>query len=663
MTAEKKRVMIDWTAGVNPETEIRKEAAGEMNRNADDRRIIAACTSWEDVENLNLMLNRLIEATESRGFLPMCVAFDRSGVESRGEESIRELMAAFDISNLAGFLLFGEMIRTDVINRRIIQFAQERKLPVFMMEREYEGCINMAFSYGEGFEMVARHLVEEHGCRDIVMVAGIKGNSYSEERISLCRQILEENGSSLPSDKVIYGEYWDEPTYRALDSYFAAGGRVPEAFLCANDAMAIAVCIYLSERNIRVPEQVRVAGFDGILPGESHVPAITTARPDFSYMFGKMLDRMENWRAEDTGKTELWPIPFEFLQRESCGCVQGNAFLSTKKSGELKIDNLIYTRHIRAMGNFIRKTLSMNSLEMLSEQLSALFAGWPNPYYFAAVLDEKDRSLAHCVLHGRHGLFASGSTFCWRESPVIDEESVRSDPAIRILMAQLLQNEEETMGYLVSGMQAWSLREQERFEEEALFLSAALNAVIGNRRLEEANNAILRLAEHDYLTGLYNRRGFLRELERRLQLPEMQGKIMTLFAMDMDGLKPINDGYGHHEGDYAIQSLAKALEQVTGEKGICARYGGDEFAFAFLDTESMLPEREQIRKRIETEARRICGPKTYLISASLGATSCPVENHPSLDQILAEADRTLYADKSIRKGGGTALPKGDPGIN
>ena len=63
------------------------------------------------------------------------------------------------------------------------------------------------------------------------------------------------------------------------------------------------------------------------------------------------------------------------------------------------------------------------------------------------------------------------------------------------ILMQLLQNEEETMGYLISGMRIWNQREQDRFEEEALFLSAALNAVIGNRRLEEANNAILRLAE------------------------------------------------------------------------------------------------------------------------------------------------------------------------
>ena len=622
-----------------------------MDRSLDHRKIIAVCASWEDVENLNLILSHLIQTAESRAFLPLCVAFDRSGVEARGEESLREFMAAFELPNLAGFFLLGEMIRSDDINGHIIRLAHQKKLPVFMMEREYEGCVNMALNYGDGFEKVARHLVEEHGCTDIVMVAGIEGNSFSDERIAICRQILAERGKTLPPEKVIYGGYWDEPTYKALDRYFSSGGKLPQAFLCANDAMAIAVSIYLSERNIHVPEQVKVIGFDGILPGESHVPAITTARPDFSYMFGKMLDRMEAWNPEETGGTERWPIPYEFIRRESCGCVRNNAFHSTKLSGELKIDNLLYTRHIRAFGNFIRKTLSMNSLDKLSDRLSTLFSKWPNPYYFAAVLDENDRSMAKGILHGHHGVFASGTVFRWRDSPVPDMESLLRDPAVRILLVQLLQNEEETMGYLVSGLRAWSQREQDRFEEEALFLSAALNAVIGNKRLAEANNAILRMAEHDYLTGLYNRRGFFRELERRIHAEDARGKTLTLFAMDMDRLKFINDVYGHHEGDHAIQCLAQAIEQVLEGQAICARFGGDEFAFACLNEPSSLPSPEEIRERIETVARKICGKKEYLISASIGACACPINGPLSLDQMQAEADRALYADKRKRKSG------------
>lgn len=617
--------------------------------NAMERKTLAVCASWEDVENLNLMLSRLIEATEGRGILPVCVAFDRSGVESRGEQSLLEFMHAFDLPNLAGFLLFGEMIRSDAINQHIIDFARQKELPVFMMEREYEGCVNMAFAYRDGFEQVARHMIERHACEDVVMVAGIRGNSYSEERIDLCRRILAEHGKTLPPQKVIYGEYWDEPTYRALDAYFAAGGQLPQAFLCANDAMAIAVSIYLSERNVIVPDQVRVAGFDGILPAENHVPAITTARPDFAYMFGRMVERIHSWNPQDTGKTEVWQIPVQLIPRESCGCVQGDAFTRAKKSGELKIDNLLYTRHIRAMGNFIRKTLSMSSLEKLSAQLSTLFSGWPNPYYYAAVLDGKDRSLAHCVLHGRHGLFVPGTDVPWRQTPVTDEASVRNDPSIRILMVQLLQNEEETMGYLVSGMRDWNLREQERFEEEAIFLSAAFNAVLGNQRLRAANEAILRLAEHDVLTGLCNRRGFLRRLEQRLRAPELQGAVLTLFSLDMDRLKSINDVYGHSEGDFAIQCLAKALEQVTAPQGLCARYGGDEFAFAFLQKEPLSADAEEIRRRIEQKARDLCGPRGYEISASIGAASCPVADCDSLDRVLALADRALYADKSKRR--------------
>ena len=614
-----------------------------------ERKVIAVCASWEDVENLNLVLDYLIRATEGTDYLPMCFAFDRSSIESRGERSIQEFLSVFEIPNLVGFLLFGEMIRSDSINTHLIQFAQGKALPIFMLERQYEGCINLSLSYSEGFEQMVRHMVEYHGCRDVVMVAGIRGNPYSEERIRLCSSILEAHGGTLPPERIIYGDYWDEPTMRALDGYFAAGGTMPEAFICANDAMAIAVCIYLAERNVQVPAQVLVSGFDGILQGEHHEPSITTMRPDYLNMFKAMLGRIEAWRPEGNGYTEIMPIPFELIRGKSCGCEQANNYETIKKVGRLKMQNLTYTRHIRGMGIFIRKTLSMNSIEKLAECLPPLFSMWHEPYCFSAVLDEMDHDFARPILHGVHGSFTSDSALQWKGALVPDIEVLYSDPSVRIVLAQLLQNEEETLGYLVSGMNRWNLWEHGRFEEQVLFLSSALNAVIGNYRLEKANKAILEMAEHDYLTGLYNRRGFLRELERRLKCPEAQDLTLTLFAMDMDGLKGINDVYGHHEGDHAIWCLAQAIQEEIEGKGICARYGGDEFAFALLAEASFLPEIEAIRTRIEISAQRLCDSGEYRITASIGACSRPVRDLTSLGQLLVESDRALYADKIHHK--------------
>ena len=92
-----------------------------------------------------------------------------------------------------------------------------------------------------------------------------------------------------------------------------------------------------------------------------------------------------------------------------------------------------------------------------------------------------------------------------------DAGLIRNEEII-IIMAHLLQTPEETMGYMICGVRTWNLREEQRFEEHCIFMSSVLRAVLGNGRLRQANEAIRSMAEHDFLTGIFNRRGFLQEL-------------------------------------------------------------------------------------------------------------------------------------------------------
>lgn len=616
------------------------------------RRIIAVCAAWVDEENLNLFLSHLIPHARENGFLPLCITFDRNTVLARGEDGLRECRMLFELENLSGIILFGEMIHAEEINRYLINMGIEKQIPVFMMERTYEGCINIRYEFRSGFEQLVRHVVDEHGCRDVVMVAGFKGNPYSEERIEVCRAVLEEAGSALPEEKIIYGDFWDSATRRALKKYFAGGGKMPEAFVCANDAMALCVCNFLGTMGISVPDTVRVTGFDGILMGERHLPGITTGVPDFDSVLERLMDCVKHWNPENSGRTEMWPLSYEMKVRQSCGCHEvEDSHAIERILSDIQNENQDFSRNIKNMGAFVRSTLNTNSVDDLIRLIPEAVGPWPDSYYCICVLDESDRMMARTILHGENGQYTSGERFAWRGKPIPDFDRVIRNEEIVIVMAHLLQTMDETMGYIICGSRKWNLREEQRFEEHTIFMSSVLRAVLSNGRLRQANAAVQFMADHDFLTGLYNRRGFLQELNKRLENPAVREKNLVLFSVDLDGLKRINDAYGHAEGDAAIQSIGKALEQEAArmDNGLCARYGGDEFAMAGFFT-GLSENVEAVRERIENYARQYAGEKPYRISASIGGCiSRKAEFHPPLEQMLEEADRALYRDKTERR--------------
>ncbi|MBN2444823.1 MAG: GGDEF domain-containing protein, partial [Spirochaetales bacterium] len=102
-------------------------------------------------------------------------------------------------------------------------------------------------------------------------------------------------------------------------------------------------------------------------------------------------------------------------------------------------------------------------------------------------------------------------------------------------------------------------------------------------QLERTNKELQNLSLRDELTGLYNRRAFITLGEQHLRLASRTKRIFLLFFADMDGLKSINDTYGHREGDVALMKGADILKQSFREADIIARFGGDEFTIVAID--------------------------------------------------------------------------------
>lgn len=191
---------------------------------------------------------------------------------------------------------------------------------------------------------------------------------------------------------------------------------------------------------------------------------------------------------------------------------------------------------------------------------------------------------------------------------------------------------------------------------EMLYLAEAKSAVMQelralNRRLQEAKAAAEEQALTDTLTGLANRRAMDQAIDKLIS----QGTPFGLAHVDLDFFKQVNDTLGHAAGDHVLQQVARILIDETRNGDIVARVGGDEFVLIFPGL-TQLEVMGSIARRM---IARLSEPMSYggrscRISASVGMTVSTLYTTPRPDRLLSDADRALYASKSMGRGLATA---------
>lgn len=160
--------------------------------------------------------------------------------------------------------------------------------------------------------------------------------------------------------------------------------------------------------------------------------------------------------------------------------------------------------------------------------------------------------------------------------------------------------------------------------------------------LTRANAELENLSLVDDLTGLYNRRGFLALARHQIRLSLRQRTTFSMVFLDFDGLKQINDSFGHPEGDQALVEAAGILKVCFRDSDILARLGGDEFAVFVTDTDG-----NEITARIQEkmDARNAATNRPYCLSFSMGIISSKTEDNPTVEALLTKADSLMYEQK------------------
>ncbi len=182
--------------------------------------------------------------------------------------------------------------------------------------------------------------------------------------------------------------------------------------------------------------------------------------------------------------------------------------------------------------------------------------------------------------------------------------------------------------------------------------SAAEDAAALARALAEAHARIVELeglAHADELTGVLNRRGFLRELDRAASFSKRYAIPVALALIDLDGLKPINDSLGHPAGDAVLRHVARVLAAHVRASDVVARLGGDEFALLLWHaTDSIAGAKMTALQALLAESPAQWRSAQVPVRFSYGTVA--VLPGAETAGLLEQADASLYAAKAARTG-------------
>jgi diguanylate cyclase (GGDEF)-like protein/PAS domain S-box-containing protein len=185
-------------------------------------------------------------------------------------------------------------------------------------------------------------------------------------------------------------------------------------------------------------------------------------------------------------------------------------------------------------------------------------------------------------------------------------------------------------------------------DDEGLFLGieGILRDVTERRRSEEE---LRQLSLTDELTGLNNRRGFLILATQQIKMADRMKEGAVLLYADLDGMKFINDTFGHSEGDRALWAMANILRKTFRASDILARWGGDEFVALAVESEE--ETEKAISARLQENLSRHNSEKSpsYRLSISVGLTRYDPGKPTSLEELLERGDNLMYEQKMGKK--------------
>lgn len=521
------------------------------------------------------------------------------------------------------------------------QYAASGK-PVLCIDQVFGGQPCIGVDNYHSFYQVIEHMITVHHCQTFNFLGGPENHPENRLRLQAFRDCLNAHGIPIENDRVLFFHFLHSDGQKAYDIWKSKGLHLPDAVICANDRMALGYCVSAENDGYTAPIDFRITGFDNLEEAQFYIPSITSVNRSWEKLgyesISRLLEMMDGAPIQDN-----YDIKGSLVTNESCGCYNPNSLSNTI------LLNYRNQRDRDALGIWTRKALQIfcnaeseddirEGLEIADKRIGLPHLSLCLNYPLKSVTKES-------LLDGYADSFftiTARNTGTVTRTDLLPEELMNTGS--RIFMFSPLHFGVHNFGYCVLPYVS-NMLQYDKHRKFVDYLCLSMECTSQREMLKASNKQLENLYLLDQLTGLYNRFGYT-DLAPAF-FNKHCGKI-SIFYMDLDNLKQINDSHGHAMGDKSLCAIAEGIRTVFSEESLKIRMGGDEF----LIIERLLTEREiSLRKQSliqflsdyqYSENLPVC------LSASIGHTQNedPAAN---LEKLVRDADAKMYQIKQQKK--------------
>ncbi len=628
---------------------------------------IAVCGNGWNNEFLQIVLSGMRKcATEHNVDIFVFMNYSYSeGVEYKdvGEANIFRLL---DYAQMDGIILLANSFHLPEEFEYLTERIKADGIPAISLEYHIPDVDFMGSNNYSGMYDICNHLISVHGVQRVAYVGGPDDNEENIIRRKALEDVLESQGLSLAEDCCICGDWNYIETLKRFPIWLEKQDTLPDAVVCANDVMAMAVCAVLEENHIRVPEDVKVTGYDHLKTARDHKPKIATVDRSWGDMgYQAMTHLLKKIGGVETRKTVL--IKSKGIPAKSCGCdfdyvkeVLGQEVSDKGGLYDYLVNVVYWGGHLCDISESMTKVTSASELHDKFNEFLESEHKHEGENIYICLLDDFFSTLSEEKPLRKRGYTETLDVICGLQKgksfsriPKMETKQLIPgyDPngdAAGFYLFVPLYDMEGYYGHVAFGEEILMMYNYSLFNW-LRNVKQSLGNVRQNIRLVELNKKLEKLSVTDGLTGVYNRMGCEGVAYPYLEECHKQGKEAVMMFADINKMKMINDKFGHLQGDFAICTVAKVIQQVLKDEWIVVRYGGDEFLMVGECSGSEKPQQllDEILSELDRTAMEMQLP--YTLKAGVGYVMISPEESLNLSDCLRRADEAMYLMKKKQK--------------